>query len=190
MNKQIEKATLGGGCFWCTEAIFKRLRGVVSVLPGYSGGETENPTYQEVSSGLTGHAEAIQIEFVPSVIPYEKLLDIFWHTHNPTTLNQQGSDIGTQYRSSIFYHSKEQKDVAEKSKEDLEKSGLYKDKIVTEIVPFTNFYIAEDYHKNYFEKNKDKSYCDFVIVPKIQKLLKEYSEDIKEGYKQYLENLK
>ena len=171
-------ATLAGGCFWCTEAIFKRLKGVTSVVPGYAGGnpsaDGEDPSYDQVCSGETGHAEAIQIEFDEKLIPYEKLLDIFWHTHNPTTLNQQGNDIGTQYRSSIFYHNEEQKKIAEKAKDPT---------FVTEIVPFTNFYPAESYHKDYYDKNKDAPYCNFVIDPKIQKLLKEYSKEIKDEYK-------
>ena len=178
-----ETATLAGGCFWCTEALFTRLKGVISVMPGYAGGNTDNPTYEEIGSGTTGHAEAIQIEFDPSVIPYEKLLDVFWHTHNPTTLNQQGNDIGPQYRSSIFYHDEKQKEIAEKSKQDLEKEGLYKDPVVTEIVPFTNFFVAEDYHKKYYEINQGKPYCNIVIDPKIHKLLKEYASDVKEEYK-------
>lgn len=179
----MELATFGGGCFWCTEAIFKRLKGVASVLPGYSGGTTDNPTYEIVSTGATGHVEAIQIEFDPSIIPYNKLLDIFWHTHNPTTLNQQGADRGTQYRSAIFYHNEKQKEIAEQSKKELEKSHLYKDPIVTELVPFTTFYPAENYHKNYYDKNTSAPYCTFVIDPKIQKLLKEFGDDVKEEYK-------
>jgi peptide-methionine (S)-S-oxide reductase len=183
MNKKLETATLAGGCFWCTEAIFKRLKGVISVLPVYTGGTIENPSYNEVCQGHTGHAEAIQIEFDPTQIPFEKILNIFWHTHNPTTLNQQGNDVGIQYRSAIFYHDEKQKQIAEKSKEALEKEVLYKDPIVTEITPFTNFYIAEDYHKNYFDRNSNASYCNFVISPKIHKLLEKYSKDVKEEYK-------
>jgi peptide-methionine (S)-S-oxide reductase len=179
----MQTATLAGGCFWCTEAIFKRLKGVTSVLPGYAGGQRENPSYDQVSSGATGHAEAIQIEFDPNQIPFEKILDIFWHTHNPTTMNQQGNDIGTQYRSAIFYADATQKEIAEKSKEELKQSGYYKNPIVTEITPFTNFYVAENYHKDYYERNKDQPYCNFIIDPKIQKLLKEYSQDVKEEYK-------
>ncbi len=179
----IEVATFAGGCFWCTEAIFKRLKGVISVTSGYSGGKRDNPSYEQVSTGATGHAEAIQIEFDPSIIPYTKLLEIFWHTHNPTTLNQQGADIGTQYRSVIFYHSDEQKKLAEQSKEELKKSEMYEDPIVTEIAPFTAFYKAEDYHKDYYEKNATAPYCTFVIDPKIQKLLKEFSNDVKEEFK-------
>ncbi len=179
-----ETATLAGGCFWCTEAIFKRLIGVISVLPGYAGGNVKNPTYEQVCTGTTGHAETIQIEFNPGLIPFEKILDIFWHTHNPTTLNQQGNDMGTQYRSIIFYHSEKQKETAEKSKREIEKKGIYKDPIVTEITPFTNFYVAEDYHKNYFDKNSDAPYCNFVIGPKIHKLLEKYGRDVAEEYKQ------
>lgn len=183
MNKNLETATLAGGCFWCTEAIFKRLRGVESVLPGYAGGQVENPTYEQVSFGTTGHAEAIQIEFDPEQISLEKILDVFWHTHNPTTINQQGNDVGPQYRSVIFYHNKNQKKIAEKSKMNFEKEGIYKEKIVTEIIPFTNFYVAEDYHKNYYEKHKNDLYCDITIGPKIQKLMEKYGKDIKEEYK-------
>jgi peptide-methionine (S)-S-oxide reductase len=179
----MEIATLSGGCFWCTEAIFKRLKGVQTVISGYSGGSVDNPSYEQVSTGTTGHAEAIQIEFDPKMIPYAKILDVFWHTHNPTTLNQQGNDVGTQYRSVIFYHNEEQKQAAEKSKTDLENEAVYQGKIVTEIVPFANFYPAEHYHMDYYEKNTYDSYCTFVINPKIQKLLKEYGNDIKEEYK-------
>lgn len=179
----MEIATLAGGCFWCTEAIFKRLKGVVTIKPGYGGGDVENPSYEQVSTGETGHAEAIQIEFDPAQIGFDKILDIFWHTHNPTTLNQQGNDIGTQYRSAIFYHDEKQKEIALKSKEELEKEGIYKDPIVTEIVPFKNFYEAESYHKDYYDKNNDKPYCTFVINPKIKKLLEKYSKEVKEEYK-------
>jgi peptide-methionine (S)-S-oxide reductase len=182
MNDQSEIATLANGCFWCTEAIFKRLKGVKSVLPGYSGGTVKNPTYNEVCTGRTGHAESIQMEFDSKVIPYEKILDIFWHTHDPTTLNRQGNDIGTQYRSAIFYHTKEQKEIAENSKKELEKKGIYKDPIVTEISPFENFYVAEDYHKNYYENHRDAPYCNFIIDPKMRKLLLKYGNDVKEGY--------
>jgi len=182
-DMNLQTATFAGGCFWCTEAIFKRLKGVMSVTPGYSGGKTSDPHYDEVSSGSTGHAEAIQIEFDPSVIPYQRLLEIFWHTHNPTTLNQQGNDMGTQYRSMILYHSDQQKEAAEKSKEDLEKSGQYKDPIVTDIQPFEKFYTAEEYHKDYYDRNQDAPYCTFVIDTKIKKLLSLYGNDVKEEYK-------
>ncbi|MDQ5981812.1 MAG: peptide-methionine (S)-S-oxide reductase [Patescibacteria group bacterium] len=171
---KIEVATFAGGCFWCTEAIFKRLKGVIKVLPGYTGGATENPTYKSVSSGKSGHAECIQIEFDSEVITFQKLLDVFLHTHNPTTLNRQGHDIGTQYRSAIFYHSEAQKEIAESSINKLEVENLYEDPIVTKIVPFQKFYEAEDYHKNYFEKNRNAPYCNAVIEPKLQKFLKDF----------------
>jgi peptide-methionine (S)-S-oxide reductase len=182
-NEKTETATLANGCFWCTEAIFKRLKGVKSILAGYAGGIAKNPSYDQVCTGKTGHAESVQIEFNPKVISFEKILDIFWHTHDPTTLNRQGNDIGTQYRSAIFYHDEKQKEIAEKSKKELEKKGIYKDPIVTEITPFKNFYVAEDYHKNYYEKHQDAPYCNFVIDPKIHKLLQAYRSDVKEVYK-------
>lgn len=182
LTMNTETATIAGGCFWCTEAIFKRLKGVVSIKPGYAGGERENPSYDQVTTGATGHAEAIQIVFDPNVIPYEKLLDVFWATHDPTTKDQQGNDVGTQYRSAIFYHDKKQKKTAEESKEKIEKEGMYKNPIMTGIVPFTNFYKAESYHQNYYDLNKDKSYCTYVISPKIQKLLKEFKKDVKDEY--------
>ncbi|EKD90238.1 MAG: hypothetical protein ACD_31C00078G0005 [uncultured bacterium] len=181
MNKEI--ATFGNGCFWCTEAVFKRLKGVLSVKPGYSGGTVENPSYDQVCEGTTGHAESIQIEFDPSIISYETLLDVFWHTHDPTTINRQGNDIGPQYRSAIFYHDDKQKEKALKSKEKLEKQDAYRDPIVTEVTPFINFYEAENYHKDYYEKNKDYPYCRFVIDPKLKKLLEKYSTQVKEEYK-------
>jgi peptide-methionine (S)-S-oxide reductase len=179
MNDDSETATLANGCFWCSEAIFKRLKGVKSVTPGYAGGTIKNPSYDQVCNGTTGHAESIQIVFDPSVIDFDKILNIFWHTHNPTTLNRQGNDVGTQYRSAIFYHNEKQREIAEKSKKDLEKERIYKDSIVTEITPFKNFYTAENYHKDYYDKNKQAAYCNFVIDPKIHKLLKEYENDIK-----------
>ena len=182
-SKALETATLAGGCFWCTEAIFKRLKGVVSVISGYSGGQKENPSYDEVCSGTTGHAEAIQIKFDPSIISYEKILDVFWHLHDPTTLNQQGADVGPQYRSAIFYHSAKQKEIAEKLKEKLDKSGEFSKPIVTQVVAFTNFYKAESYHSNYFDRNKSAPYCQIVIDPKIQKLMTNYKEEVKEEYK-------
>lgn len=177
-----ETATLAGGCFWCTEAIFKRLKGVISVLPGYSGGQIENPSYEEVCRGQTQHAEAIQIEFEKEEIPFEKILEIFFATHDPTTLNQQGADHGTQYRSAIFYHDEKQKETAEKLKKELGKESLYKNPIVMEITPFTNFYPAEDYHRNYFDRNKNAAYCQLVINPKIHKLLEKFGKDVKEEY--------
>src|SRR3989344_3355079 len=148
----MEKATFGGGCFWCTEAIFKRLEGVYSVLPGYSGGDVENPTYDQVCEGNTGHAEVIQIEFDPKIIPYKKLLEVFFYTHDPTTKNQQGNDMGPQYRSIIFYHSAKQKPDAESFIKELTEKKVYSKPIVTEVSEFKNFYEAEDYHKNYFKR--------------------------------------
>ena len=177
-----EKTTLAGGCFWCTEAIFKRLKGVTSIVPGYAASQVANPSYREVCSGQTGAAEAIQITYDPSVISYQTLLEIFWHLHNPTTLNRQGNDIGTQYRSAIYYHNDEQKQIAFASKEALEKSGPYKNPVVTEIAPFTNFYEAEDYHQDYYDSNRSVSYCEFVIDPKVEKLLKEYRHSVKDEY--------
>ena len=182
MNNDSETATLANGCFWCSEAIFKRLKGVKSVTPGYAGGTIKNPSYDQVCNGTTGHAESIQIVFDPSVIDFDKILNIFWHTHNPTTLNRQGNDVGTQYRSAIFYHNEKQREIAEKSKKDLEKERIYKDSIVTEVIPFRNFYTAENYHKDYYDNNKQAAYCKIVIDPKIRKLLKEYENDIKSEY--------
>jgi peptide-methionine (S)-S-oxide reductase len=177
---QFDTATLAGGCFWCTEAIFNRLKGVTSVVSGYAASNVENPSYEEVCSGRTGAAEAIQITYDPSIISYDTLLEIFWHTHDPTTLNRQGNDVGTQYRSAIFYQNDEQKQHALASKEALEKSGAYKKPVVTEIVPFTNFYPAEDYHKEYYDRNRSQGYCMFVIDPKVKKLLKEYKNVVKD----------
>jgi peptide-methionine (S)-S-oxide reductase len=182
MNDNSETATLANGCFWCSEAIFKRLKGVKSVVPGYSGGIVKDPSYNQVCTGNTGHAESIQVEFDPKIIPYERILDIFWHTHDPTTLNRQGNDVGTQYRSAIFYHSQEQKEIADKSKKELEKEGLFKSPIVTEISPFGNFYVAEDYHKNYYENNQDAPYCSFIISPKVRKLLMKYGNAVQEQF--------
>ncbi len=181
--KNNEVATLANGCFWCTEAIFKRLKGIISVESGFSGGHTENPTWEQVSTGTTGHAESVQIEYDPSQISFEKILEVFWHTHNPTTLNQQGNDRGTEYRSAIFYHNEKQKEIAETLKAELEKEHVFKEPIVTEITPFTNFYPAGAYHKNFYESGKRPDYCYYVINPKIQKLLKEYGNDVKEEYK-------
>ena len=178
----METATLATGCFWCSEAVFSRLEGVKSVMPGYTGGRVENPSYDEVCTGRTGHAEAAQIEFDPNVISFEKLLDVFWHTHDPTTLNRQGNDVGTQYRSAIFYHDEKQKEIAEKSKSKIESEGAYSDPIVTEITPLKKFYAAEDYHRNYYDLNQDAGYCRFVIAPKIQKLFKHYKGDLKGKY--------
>jgi peptide-methionine (S)-S-oxide reductase len=176
---QLDTATLAGGCFWCTEAIFKRLKGVVSVIPGYAASQVPNPTYRQVCTGRTGAAEAIQVTYDPSIISFETLLEIFWHTHDPTTLNRQGNDVGTQYRSGIYYHNGAQKEAALASKAALEKSGTYKNPIVTEIVPFTNFYPAEDYHRDYYDNNREQGYCMYVIDPKVRKLLKDYQDVVK-----------
>lgn len=165
-----EKATLGGGCFWCTEALFRRLKGVRNVIAGYAGGTNLNPTYQQVCSGTTGHAEVAQITFNPKIISYEQLLDVFWQVHDPTSLNRQGNDVGTQYRSVIFYHNQQQKKIAEQSKVKLAQSGPYQSAIVTEIAPLTNFCPAEDYHQQYYEKNSYAPYCRFIIAPKIRKM--------------------
>lgn len=179
----MEKATLGGGCFWCTEAIFQRLNGVISAVPGYSGGDLPNPTYEEVSEGDTGHAEAVQIEFDPKLIPLKKLLEVFFYTHDPTTPNQQGNDMGSQYRSAIFYHNDNQKKIAEKFIKELENDNVFPKPIVTVLEPFKNFYEADDYHKNYYERNKDAMYCNYVIGPKIHKLIERYGKDIKDEYR-------
>ena len=178
-----ETATFANGCFWCSEAVFKRLKGIKSVLPGYSGGQVKNPSYEQVCSGRTGHAESIQIEFDPNVINFEKILDIFWRTHDPTTLNRQGNDVGTQYRSAIFYHDLKQKEIAEESRRELENEGVYKNPIVTEITPFNNFYVAEDYHKNYYDEHRDAPYCSYIIDPKVHKLLLNYENDVRAEYK-------
>ena len=177
---QFDTVTLAGGCFWCTEAIFQRLKGVTAVVSGYAASQVANPSYEAVCSGRTGAAEAIQLTYDPSIISYEKLLEIFWHVHDPTTLNRQGNDIGTQYRSAIFYHTDEQRRLALASKAAIEKSGTYKKPIVTEIVPFTNFYPAENYHKDYYDNNRYQPYCMMVIDPKVRKLLKEYRDDVKD----------
>jgi len=180
MNENLETATFGGGCFWCVEAIFEDLRGVHKVVSGFSGGDVKNPTYQQVVSGNTGHAEVTQIHFDPEVISYEDLLYVFWRTHDPTTLNRQGNDVGTQYRSIILYHSAEQKEAAEKSLKETDASDLYSDPIVTEVVPFKEFYTAEGYHQNYYENNPNQPYCRLVIDPKVQKFRKQFSDKLKE----------
>lgn len=175
-------ATVAGGCFWCTEAIFKRLKGVDSVTSGYSGGLRPDPSYEQVTTGATGHAECVQIEFDPSIISYKKILEIFFHLHDPTTMNRQGNDEGTQYRSVVFYHNDEQEKIAEQVKQEVADEGTYSDPIVTEIVPFENFYAAEEEHQDYYETNSNQGYCSYVITPKIQKLLKDYTKEVKEEY--------
>lgn len=180
----LQIATFGTGCFWCSEAIFERLNGVVKVESGYSGGKVENPTYEEVCSGTTGHAEVIQITYNPSVISFDELLEVFWKTHDPTTLNRQGNDVGTQYRSVIFYHNDEQKQLAEKYRTELDKSGAWENPVVTEISPFTNFYSAEKYHQDYYENNSNQGYCAFVIAPKVEKFEKVFKNKLKKSSKQ------
>jgi peptide-methionine (S)-S-oxide reductase len=176
-------ATFGSGCFWCTEAVFELVKGVVKVESGYSGGTVPNPTYETVCSGLTGHAEVVRVYFDLSVISYAQLLEIFWTTHNPTTLNRQGADVGTQYRSVIFYHDEEQKKLAEEYKKKLDNAKIWENPIITEISPFTEFYKAEDYHQNYYAKNPYQGYCSFVITPKIEKFKKVFGDKIKHGKK-------
>lgn len=179
-NSSIDTIVLASGCFWCTEAIFQRLNGVKSVASGYTGGKISNPTYKEVCSGLTGHAEAVQITYDPSVVSLEEILQVFFKTHDPTTLNRQGADEGTQYRSAIFYSNDAQRKTAEEIKGGLDKSGAFNSPIVTEISPASTFYKAEDYHQNYFNDNKNKnSYCQFVIVPKVEKFEKYFSDKLK-----------
>lgn len=176
MDTAYEVATLGAGCFWCVEAIFQNLRGVKTVVSGYAGGHVEHPTYQQVCTGTTGHAEVVQITFDPAAISYADVLDVFWRTHDPTTLNQQGADRGTQYRSVIFYHSEAQRQIAERSKQAADESGLWPDPIVTEITAFTTFYEAEAYHQEYFRLNPQQPYCRAVIAPKVQKFRTTFHE--------------
>lgn len=178
-TEQLEQATFGAGCFWCVEAVFEEVKGVKSVEAGYAGGEVENPTYKQVSYGNSGHAEATRIVYDPSVISYEQLLEVFWHTHNPTTLNRQGADVGPQYRSVIFYHNEKQKEIAEKSKAKTGASGLWEDPIVTEITALKNYSTAENYHQNYYENNPNAGYCQVVIAPKLKKFRKEFSHLLK-----------
>jgi peptide-methionine (S)-S-oxide reductase len=178
-NKNMEIATFGNGCFWCTEAIFQQLEGVNSVVSGYSGGTVKNPSYKEVCNGTTGHAEVIQIHYDPAKVSYETLLEAFWGSHDPTTLNRQGNDVGTQYRSVIFYHNDAQKKLAETYKQKLNASGAFDDPIVTEISPFTTFYKAENYHQDYYNLNGKEPYCQFVIQPKLDKFQKVFKEKLK-----------
>ncbi len=175
-NPLWEKATFGSGCFWCSEAVFQELKGVKSVKSGYSGGEAADPSYELVCSGTSGHAEVIQVTFDPSVVSYPQLLEVFWATHDPTTLNRQGNDIGTQYRSVIFYHDESQKAQAEHYKKRLNESGALKGRVVTEIAPLVAFYPAEAYHQDYFQRHSRQSYCTYVIVPKLEKFRKVFRE--------------
>ncbi len=178
-NQSYQTATFGAGCFWCVEAVFSRLKGVQSVTSGYSGGHVKNPSYKEVCTGETGHAEAVQVVFDPKEIAYAKLLEIFFKTHDPTTLNRQGADVGTQYRSVIFYHNDEQRKTAVELKEMLDKSGIWDDPIVTIIEPFKEFYKAEGYHQDYFVNNKNQPYCQMVVNPKVEKFEKLFKDYLK-----------
>lgn len=178
-NKKMELATFGSGCFWCTEAIFEKIKGVESAVSGYSGGKVKNPTYKDVCTGNTGHAEVIQVSFNPDIISYKELLEIFWKTHDPTTLNRQGADVGTQYRSVIFYHNENQKQLAQDYKKKLDDAGIYNKPIVTEITEFETFYKAENYHQEYYENNKAQPYCNFVITPKIEKVKEVFNDKLK-----------
>lgn len=176
-----ELATFGSGCFWCSEAIFDELEGVYSVLPGYSGGQTENPTYEQVCTGNTGHAEVVQITFNPKVISYEELLEVFFKIHDPTSLNRQGNDIGTQYRSVIFFHNEEQKKTAEKYISLIDQEKIFEKPIVTEVTEFRRFFVAEDYHHNYFKRNPNQGYCAFVINPKYEKFKNVFKSKLKKS---------
>jgi methionine-S-sulfoxide reductase len=175
-ESKLEQVTFGSGCFWCTEAVFGQLKGVESVVSGYSGGRLENPTYEQVSSGMTGHAEVIQVTYDPAEVSFTDLLRVFWQTHDPTTLNRQGHDVGTQYRSAIFYHTDSQRKLAEEYKRQLDAAGTFAAPIVTEITPFQKFYPGEKYHQDYFEQNPGERYCEYVIRPKVEKFRKEFAD--------------
>jgi len=174
MSKKLEKATLGGGCFWCLEAVYENVKGVEDVVSGYAGGHTDHPSYQDVCSGTTGHAEVVQITYDPDIVSYEDLLKIFWTVHDPTTPNRQGADVGTQYRSVIFYHNNDQKSIAEKSRAEVQRH--FNAPIVTEIAPLTKFWPAEDYHQDYFRKNPYHGYCQAVVAPKVDKFRRHFKE--------------
>lgn len=174
-----ETATFGSGCFWCTEAIFERVDGVIDAVSGYAGGSEPDPSYELICTGTTNYAEVTQITFDPKIVSYQMLLKIFWETHDPTTLNRQGADVGPQYRSVIFYHTQEQKETAERLKAELNKAGIWDKPIVTQITPESNFYKAESYHQNFYENNPSNSYCNFVITPKVKKFEKVFSKNIK-----------
>lgn len=178
-NTNLDTITLGSGCFWCTEAIFQSLNGVHSVESGYCNGSVKNPSYKEVCTGRTGHAEVTRIVFDPAVIRFEELLEVFWQTHDPTTLNRQGADVGTQYRSGIYWHTEEQRVIAEKYKKRLDESGAFENPIVTEIVQLNNYYPAEDYHQDYYKQNGEQPYCSYVIRPKMEKFEKAFSDKLK-----------
>lgn len=179
-SKKYDLATLGGGCFWCMEAVYKRLRGVVEASPGYCGGQTSNPTYEEVKTGQTGHAEVVQLTFDPAEISYRQLLEVFFGVHDPTTLNRQGADVGTQYRSMIFFHDEKQREIIEEVLNYLQQHDLFDKPIVTEVTPFEKFYVAEEYHHNYFAKNPDQGYCQIVVAPKVDKFEKIFHSLLKD----------
>jgi peptide-methionine (S)-S-oxide reductase len=182
MNKDLSHlsvATLGAGCFWCVEAVFQQLKGVDTVVSGYSGGKVDKPTYKEICTGTTGHAEVTQIYFDPKTISFEELLEVFFNTHDPTQLNRQGNDEGTQYRSVIFYHNEEQKQIAEVYKKQISGAGTFDKPVVTEISPFTKFFPAEDYHQNYFNQNGSQPYCVYVVRPKVEKFQKQFKDKLK-----------
>lgn len=179
MSEKTDTATFGAGCFWCVEAVFQQLKGVEKVVSGYSGGARDNPTYDQVCSGATGHAEVIQVIYNPEVVSYKELLEVFWTVHDPTTLNRQGADVGTQYRSVIYYHSDEQKQLAEHYKKELDASRSFSSPIVTEISPFTKFFSAEKYHQDYYNNNKNQPYCSMVIQPKLDKFKKVFRDKLK-----------
>ena len=176
---ELETATLGGGCFWCIEAVMKRLEGVEKVVSGYAGGHVEDPTYEEVCGGGTGHAEVVQVTFDPDVLSYRDLLEVFFTLHDPTTRNRQGPDVGPQYRSIVLHHSEEQREVAQETIRDLEEEGLWEDPVVTEIEPLEEFYSAEEYHQDYFEKNPSQPYCQAVVAPKVAKLRSKHADKLK-----------
>lgn len=180
-KNQLALATLGAGCFWCTEAVFLRLKGVSKVTSGYAGGHVPNPNYKDVTTGTTGHAEVVQVEYDPSVVTFEQLLDVFFHTHDPTTLNRQGADVGTQYRSAVFYHDDQQKEAAGKMILELNESKEFRSPIVTTLEKLTKFYPAEDYHQDYFRLNPRNPYCQAVVGPKVSKFQKRYKEMLKDG---------
>ena len=181
-TEKLDTAILGGGCFWCLDAVYRRMKGIVSSESGYANGNIKNPTYREVCSGLTGHAEVVKLVFDTSVTSFAEVLEVFWRIHNPTTLNRQGNDVGTQYRSGIFYHTEEQRQKAEAYKTALDRSGAWNDPIVTEISPFTVFYAAEDYHQQYMELNGNSNpYCQFVIQPKLDKFRKVFADRLRKN---------
>lgn len=182
-GKKMDTATFGTGCYWCTEAVFQELKGVAKTISGFSGGTVANPSYEEVCTGTTGHAECLQIIYDPTVITYDELLEVFWEVHDPTTLNMQGNDVGTQYRSAIFYHNDEQKQKAEHYKAELNKSGAYDKPIVTEITAYSKFYPAGDYHQNYYNTHGSQPYCTFVIRPKVEKFEKVFKDKLKKNNK-------